>query len=308
LGHATRCVPIIKALLKKNNAVILGCTSLTEKILEQEFPRLERICLPEYSVSYSDKLPIWLKLVSQYSRIKSVINAENVMLQDLIRSRKIEVVVSDNRYGLYSKNIKSIMVCHQINVFTPFLNQFANKIHTTLLRNFNEIWVPDFEDGSKRLAGELSRNKHALNCNYIGPLSRLEKAPSEIEYDLLFMLSGPEPSQTNLLNSIISKVNSLRGKKIAIVSASETTLPLNDNVTFYKLPEAKQLSSIIARSKVIICRSGYSTLMDMFVLEKKELVLVPTKGQTEQEYLAEHWKNKFNASVLKETDLQHYNF
>jgi len=168
-------VPIIKALLENNNKVILGCTSLTEKILEQEFPQLEKIQLPEYAISYSSTMPIWFKLVSQYSRIKSIINQEHQLLKKLIRSKNIEVVISDNRYGLFSKDALSIIICHQINLIAPFLSKLANKIHVTLLKNFAEVWVPDFEDGSKKLAGELSRNKNDLKCKYLGPLSRLEK-------------------------------------------------------------------------------------------------------------------------------------
>ena len=301
-------MPIIKALLEKNNQVILGSTPLTEKILKQEFPQLERVLLPEYNVSYSDVLPLWLKLASQFSKIKSVIKEEHVGLQNVIKSKRIDIVISDNRYGLYSKDIKCVIVCHQINLFTPFLTTYANKVHSSLLRNFNEIWVPDFDDGSKKLAGDLSRNKHALNCKYIGPISRLDKMQSEIKYDLLFLLSGPEPIQSNLLNAVISKANTLLDKKIAIVSSSTIDVSMNTNVAFYKLPDAKTLSSIIAQSKKIVCRSGYSTLMDMYVLGKKELVLIPTKGQSEQEYLAKYWASKYESIHLSESELKKYNF
>lgn len=308
LGHATRCVPIIKALLESNNKVILGCTSLTEKILNEEFPQLEKVQLPEYAISYSNTMPIWFKLVSQYSRIKSIINREHQMLVNLIRTKNIEVVISDNRYGLFNKDILSIMVCHQINLVAPFLSKLANKIHATLLHNFNEIWVPDFEDGSRRLAGELSRNKLGFHCKYIGPLSRLEKVNNEITYDLLFLLSGPEPSQTNLLNSIISKVKGSSTKKIVIVSSANPSVTIIPSVTFFQLPSAKDLSAIISKSKVVICRSGYSTLMDMYVLGKKNLILIPTKGQTEQEYLAEYWSRKMDSVILKESEIKQYHF
>ncbi len=310
MGHATRCAPIIRALLSNGNTVVLGKTSSTEKIFQQEFPELERVELPEYNISYSSVLPLWLKLGSQYPKILNAIKDEHELLKTYISKHKIDIVISDNRYGLYSKNAHSIIVCHQLNLKTPFFEKWSNNTHVELLKKYNEVWVPDYKEKEKKLAGELSENLFGLNCKYIGPLSRLEKMEAEIKYDLLFLLSGPEPTQTDLLKSVINKLKDYR-RKVAIVSSSpicDDLRDLRENVFLIKLPNKNELSEIIAASKTIICRSGYSTLMDMHVLEKKELILIPTPGQTEQEYLAEYWSKKFKSVHLLESQLAAYTF
>lgn len=310
MGHATRCVPIIKDLLLNGNTVILGTTSLTEKIFNEEFPLLEREKLPEYNITYSSILPLWLKLGSQYPKILKAIKEEHELLEKYVLKHKIDIVISDNRYGLYSKSAHNIIVCHQLNLKTPFFEKWSNSTHVELLKKFHEVWVPDYEEKDKKLSGELSENVFGLNCKYIGPLSRLQKKEAEIRYDHLFLLSGPEPTQSDLLKSIIEKLKNYKGKAI-IVSSSPICDDLRDsreNVIFMKLPNAIQLSEIIAASKIIVCRSGYSTLMDMNVLGKKELILIPTPGQTEQEYLAEYWSKKFKSVCLPEGQLGTYTF
>ncbi|MBL7917859.1 MAG: glycosyltransferase [Bacteroidia bacterium] len=297
LGHATRCIPIIKTLLDNSNRVVLGVTKSTERVLLEEFPKLEKVYLPEYAIRYSALLPLWLKLLLQYPAIKRVVSNEHKLLNEIINTHKIDFVISDNRYGLYHSKIKSVIICHQLNLKTPFFTSFANRVHNKLLKKFSEIWVPDFEDKTIRLAGELSNNISNLNAVYIGPQSRLTKSVQASKYDYLFLLSGPEPLQGNFLDAVLKFSPELNGKKIAIVSGSRKNVQTNSNDNYFYLPDAKALSELVCCSDTIICRSGYSTLMDLNKLDKKELVLVPTKGQTEQEYLASYWKSKFGARV-----------
>jgi hypothetical protein len=121
LGHATRCVPVIKDLISRGNTVILGTTDLTEKIFKQEFPNLERVQLPKYNISYSSVLPLWLKLGTQYHKVLKVIKEEHALIEKYVQELKIDVIISDNRYGLHSAKVKSIIICHQLNLKTPFL-------------------------------------------------------------------------------------------------------------------------------------------------------------------------------------------
>jgi hypothetical protein len=292
-------------LLDKGNKVILGVTPLTELVLGQAFPQLQKINLPPYEIRYSLVLPIWLKLVFDLPRLRAVIKKEHQLLNEIVLKNNIDVVVSDNRYGLYHPNTKNIIVCHQINLITPFFSTFANMIHKKWLSKFSEVWVPDHQNRSKALAGKLSDNKWKLNCKYIGPLSRLIKLNSEQKYDQLFLLSGPDPQHSDLLNKVLALAKNNHSKKIAVVTSKKTEAVNGADV--FQLPDNKKLSELIASSKQINCRSGYSTLMDMHLLNKKDLVLIPTKGQTEQEYLAEHWKTHFNAIILNEDKLNNYN-
>ncbi len=305
LGHTTRCVPIIKQLLKNNNSVILGCTKLSEPIFQEEFPELKRVSLPEYSISYSRFLPLWLVLLLKLPHIQKVIKEENILLRKLVSTHKITMIISDNRYGLYHEKVRSAIICHQLNLKTPFLQNSINTYHTGLLKQFNEVWVPDYEDKNKSLAGELSENKFNLNCTYIGPLSRLTKIELPIIYDFLFLLSGPEPTQSQLLKQVIAKI---KHEKLRAAIATSSEINSTEGITLHRLPSNKQLSELIGQSNTMVCRSGYSTLMDMHVLGKRNLILIPTKGQTEQEYLSEFWQKNFKAVCLPEKYFQSHKF
>ncbi|MFT4524743.1 MAG: UDP-N-acetylglucosamine:LPS N-acetylglucosamine transferase, partial [Bacteroidia bacterium] len=56
---------------------------------------------------------------------------------------------------------------------------------------------------------------------------------------------------------------------------------------------ANQLQELMSKAKVVLSRSGYSTVMDLSVIGGKA-IFVPTPGQTEQQYLA----NLFHAEGL----------
>ena len=277
-GHATRCVPIIREL-QKNNKIILGVTPLTSTILEEEFPQLPKISLPEYKIRYSTFLPLWLKLIFDSRRISKVIKAEKDLTNEIIEKNKIDVVISDNRFGLYSKKTHSVFITHQLFLKSPFV-YFAQNINKNYILNFNEVWVPDFENEAESLSGELSHGIHFhKKVKYIGPKSRLQKTDGEKKYDYLFLLSGPEPQRSIFKNLLVEKVIKYPNLNFAMVSPEPTKTDFKNIQTFIS-PSQKNLSEIICASHKIICRSGYSTLMDLYFLEKKEIILVPTPGQT----------------------------
>lgn len=303
LGHATRCVPIIHGL-KTHYRVILGVTPITQVIFNEEFPELEKINVPSYNINYSARLPLSLKLLSDWPRISSVIKKEHALLDKLIAEHSIDSVISDSRFGLHSKKVHSIFITHQLFLKAPFGNFIAQNKNKKFILNFNEIWVPDYEDETKSLAGELSHGKHFHDkVSYIGPKGRLfSKDTIAIEYDYLFLLSGPQPQLSLLAKALLKKAQQYPRLKFALV-APENHSEIPPNVSSFVLPERKKLVQLIQQSKTVICRSGYSTLMDLHLLDKKEMVLIPTPGQTEQEYLAEYWKKKFNIRIICQRDV-----
>lgn len=307
LGHATRSVPIIKQLLK-NNTVILGVTPLTKLIFDEEFPELKKIDLPAYNIKYSKVLPLWIKLGLSSPRISRIIAEENKLSEKIITENKVDVIVSDNRFGLHSDKIHSVFITHQLFLKAPVFGGLGNKINQNYISNFNEVWVPDFENEAESLAGELSHGTHIdKNVKYIGPLSRLADvitAAEKDKYDYLILLSGPEPTRTELEKELL-KLTTKSSKRIALVRGfgfRVSGLKL-DTVEAFDLPTKEELKKIILSSKKIICRSGYSTLMDMHLLGKKDLILIPTPGQSEQEYLAEYWKKKFGTEHLPQNKI-----
>jgi len=307
LGHATRSVPIIKGLLKENT-VILGVTPLTKLVFDEEFPELKNVELPAYNVKYSKILPLWIKLGLSSPRISRIIADENKVLRKIIEENKIDVVISDNRFGLYSDKIHSVFITHQLFLKAPVFENFGSKINQNYISKFNQVWVPDLEEASKSLSGELSHgNLFHANVKYIGPQSRLADVIAEIEkdkYDYLILLSGPEPTRTELENILVEKVKSSH-KKMALVRGSELRVHSSEmkNINVFDFPTKEELKKLILSSKKVICRSGYSTLMDMHLLGKKELILIPTPGQTEQEYLADYWEKKFGTQTLRQSEI-----
>ena len=312
LGHATRSVPIIKQLLK-NNTVILGVTPLTGKIFDEEFPQLKKIDLPAYNIKYSSILPLWLKLGLSSPRISRIIADEHKLLSKIISENKIDAVISDNRFGLYSEKINSVFITHQLFLKAPVFENFGSKLNQKYFNNFNEVWVPDYEEENKSLSGELSHGKNLFhkNIQYIGPQSRLQDVICEVEkdkYDYLILLSGPEPTRTVLEEELFKKIKS-SGKKIAFVRGSKFKVEGSklDALEVFDFPTKEELKKLILSSRKIICRSGYSTLMDMHLLGKKDLILIPTPGQTEQEYLADYWKIKFGSEHLSQNKISTFN-
>lgn len=305
LGHVTRCVPLIKKL-SLNNTIILGITPLTQLIFENEFPELKKIHIEPYRISYSKRLPILWVLMLNYWRIKYVIKKENTQLKQIVSENKIDVVISDNRLGLYHSSVESVYITHQLNIQAGIFSKLANSIHQGYMKHYNVVWIPDYENEEQSLAGNLSHASPIKNSKYIGPLSRLEKNTSkELSIDYLFLLSGPEPQRTNLENTLIEIANKTT-KKIALVRGANQPLKTEilNHVTPYDLPDAETLSQLITLADTIICRSGYSTLMDMHELRKTKLILIPTPSQTEQVYLANYWKEKFGAKVITQSQLK----
>lgn len=316
LGHATRSVPIIKQLLK-NNTVILGITPLTKFIFDEEFPELKKIELPAYNIKYSKILPLWINLGLSFPRISQIIADENKFLDKIISENKIDAVISDCRFGLYSEKIHSVFITHQLYLKAPVFENFGRKINQKYILNFNEVWVPDFDTSEssqerESLSGELSHGApFHKNVKYIGPQSRLSDVICDVEknkYNYLILLSGPEPGRTTLEEALLKKAN-VSDKKIALVRGSGFKVQDSrfKGIDVFDFPKKKELKKLILSSDKIICRSGYSTLMDMHLLGKKELILIPTPGQSEQEYLAEYWKNAFGTTTLLEKNIQHFN-
>lgn len=289
-----------------NNVVVLGVTKTTSIIFDEEFPQLQKVEVIPYNIKYSRALPVAVKLLLDAPRIFRVIKQERKQLEQIIKDYKINVVISDNRFGLSSKNVESIYITHQLNVQAGIFSTIANKIHHYYIKQFNAVWVPDFEDETTSLSGKLSHYHSLKNVTYTGPLSRLSKnASSNKQFEYLCLLSGPEPLRSELERTLIDKANK-SDKNICIVRGTNKELRsfVNKNVNTINTPSANELSSLIMNSKTVVCRSGYSTLMDLHYLNKHSCVLIPTPGQEEQEYLADYWSRKSGFKVIHEKDLK----
>ena len=296
LGHATRCIPLIRHLLLEGHEVVLGVCSGTAPVLRHEFPQLKTINLPAYKVQYS-KYP-WgfaLKLVLQLPHLFQVIRAEHRALNKALETEGITHVISDNRYGLWHSSVHTSILCHQVHLqwpFMPWLEPLLNAVHYRLLNRFHTCFIPDTPN--HHYAGVLSTPLKGLKrFTYIGPLSRFaSNTKMKNNDDVLIVLSGPEPQRTILETNILNQFASshLKGILVRGSSSAKPLIHVPKQLQVIDLAQSESLHQLMATANVIICRSGYSTLMDLAVLNKKAL-LIPTPAQTEQVYLANWWTN-----------------
>ena len=306
MGHTTRCIPIINALLKANYEPVLASDGDALLLLQKEFPLLQSVELPSYNISYPKKgKNLKLKLFFQLPAIISAVRKERKIVAQLIENENIAGIISDNRFGVYSEKVPSVYVTHQLNVLSGKTTFITSKIHQQLIRKFEECWVPDIE-GIPNYSGELGHlKKHHLNLKYLGILSRFQPKHLEIKYDLLLLLSGPEPQRTLLEHKLLKEFEHFNGKILMVrgvlKSTSEITAPINFNIVNYLL--ANELEDAINQSKVVIARSGYSTIMDLAALEKKAF-FIPTPGQFEQEYLAKMLQENSVAPYAKQDEFK----
>ncbi len=293
-----------------DNVVILGVTKTTSLIFNEEFPQIQKVEIIPYNIKYSKALPVAVKLLLDAPRIFNVIKQERKQLEQIIKDYKIDVVISDNRFGLSSKNVESIYITHQLNIQAGIFSSIANKTHHYYIKQFNAVWVPDFEAKNMCLSGKLAHHHSLKNVTYIKPLSRLSKdITTGDKYEYLCLLSGPEPLRSELERTLIDKANK-SDKSICIVRGTNKELRsfVNKNINTINTPSAIELSNLIINSKTIVCRSGYSTLMDLHHLNKQNCILIPTPGQEEQEYLAKFWNAKAGFKVIHEKELKSFRF
>ncbi len=296
LGHATRCIPIIKELILQNIEVFIVADGSNYILLKKEFPSTVFLRYKGYEIKYSrDKKFFSLKLFLQFPKVSWRVYKENKWLRNVIKKYSIDAVISDNRFGMFTKKIPCVYITHQLHIETgnQFSNLIARKIHYYFIKKFDQCWIPDLEVNG--LAGKLSHPKKMLpNTIYIGPLSRFYSSTyPDTRFDLLISISGPEPQRTIFENKILSQLKDFIGKVIFVrgLPYEEKQLPYFNQVQFYNHLPSKELNEMIINSKMIIGRSGYTTVMDLAALKKKA-ILVPTPGQSEQEYLANYLSSK----------------
>lgn len=312
LGHATRCIPIINEQLSAGNQVIIAAAGSSNQLLKEEFPQLEFVDIPGYDIQYS-KSKFWLpfKIAGQLPGIFATIKAENEWLKKMVPEKNINVVIADNRPGLCHDKIKTIYITHQLCIKSKngFLQKQMQRLHYKYINRFTECWVPDFE-GKENLAGELSHPLKLPNIpvQYIGPQSRFEYKEEAIKYKLLMLLSGPEPQRTILENKLITQLSTFKEPVLFVRGVyDESKIPGFNNVNFVNHLSSVELNKAILQSEIIIARSGYSTIMDLVKLKKKA-ILIPTPGQTEQEYLAEYLNGKGLFTAFKQNEFSIKNF
>lgn len=313
LGHATRCIPIIKELQRQGAKVILASDGAAFDLLKQEFPNLEIHTLPAYNIRYPFRSMIFSMAIQMPKILRGAIT-EHFWLKNFIKNNAVDAVISDNRYGFFSRKTCSIFMTHQVNILVPnrFFQPFVNIVNHFFIKKFDVCWIPDFEK-EPNLAGKLSHgNFHKkLKIKYLGTVSRFEKKYFSKKYRAAIILSGPEPQRSILEKKMRHQLASLKqndGLFLLIRGTNaldeSSAIPLISNLEIHDLLTRDVLNQKVIESEVVLCRSGYSSIMDLVALQKAA-ILIPTPGQTEQEYLAAELmrQNQFFSQSQDDFDL-----
>ena len=306
LGHASRIIPLINRYLEQGDNVIIAGSGLSLNLLKKQFPTLESIEIPSFKMKYSaGKSQVWA-VAKAFPRLIYYSIREHSALKRIVKEKNIDFIISDNRFGLYHKTVPSAYITHQLLIKLPkgwaWLEPFVAFVHRCIINRFTECWVPDFEDMSESLAGELSHpTKKPRNVRYIGILSRFSKrctpyGRENITTNLaLAILSGAEPQRTIFENELFISLQNNPSENIILVQGkieAEQKVSKVGKVTVYNFMSSEELQEYILKADEIICRSGYSSIMDLHALGKLlNATLIPTPGQTEQEYLAKYISN-----------------
>jgi uncharacterized protein (TIGR00661 family) len=304
LGHATRCIPIIKALQENDYVPIIASDGIALELLRKEFPYLQSLELPSYQIEYAKngKNFKW-KLLQNCPKMIEAVLEEKKMVKKWIKKHSIDGIISDNRLGVFSQKVPSVFITHQLNVMTGSTTWITSKLHQHIIKKYVECWVPDFE-GIPNLTGKLGHIKNPdFELKYIGPLSRLQKKDIPKLYDLMIILSGPEPQRGLLEEKLKKEVLHFGGNMIFIKGVIEKDQKKEQigNVVYYNFMNTRQLEQTFNESEIVLCRSGYTTIMDLAKLEKKAF-FIPTPGQYEQQYLAEKLKKEGLVPYAKQAD------
>lgn len=300
LGHASRCIPIIRELRKQGAHVVIAADDRPLALLKEEFPQCETVRLPGMGVSYPRHVSMSVFMALKAPRFFQAIKEEQENLDQIVRNYQIDGVISDNRYGLHHEKVPSVLITHQLFIQAPIFKRLLKRITANYIEKYDECWIPDFK-GKDNLSGDLSHQSNDLeNLRFVGPLSRFmgkDSSSSNLSFKrkLMVILSGPEPSRTDCEKKLFKQLEKVDFDVLfvrGLVGASTHTEVFRHGKVEVKshLP-TEEMRKEILQSEVILSRSGYSSVMDLAVLGKKA-ILIPTEGQTEQEYLAKHLRAK----------------
>ncbi|MBP5418962.1 MAG: hypothetical protein J6Y72_04050 [Bacteroidales bacterium] len=298
LGHATRLIPIIRSLLAKGDEVVVAGSGSSLQLLRSEFPLLECVPLRSFSPKFSSNLPQWIMISLQVPKFLICMYVEHYRTEQIVRKMHIDEIISDNRYGVCSSLCKSSIITHQLSPLpwrgsSYIVNSIISRIVGRWISRFDECLIPDYASDGNGLSGRLSVSQYVkCKTTCIGLQSRLvdDDHNRHENIDVLALISGPEP-QRSILEQLVLTVAKHSRREFLVVNGTITAIDkVCDNVRIVGSPSAAELKAYIKSAKTIICRSGYSTLMDLMLMGRRA-ILVPTPGQAEQEYLAERCKD-----------------
>ena len=310
LGHAARCVPLIERYLETGDEVVLGGDGESLLLLRRHFPHLRVLPLGALTLRYSSgdsQVGAMLKGLPQI--LRSAIK-DHRLLRQRLAFEHFDLVVSDNRFGLFWSDTRCVYITHQLHIPLPrayrWLEPCVSALHGLIYRQYDEVWVPDYADMEQCLSGKLGHphKVYTPHVVYINPLSRFARIKTSVNteeintnstYDVVAVLSGLEPQRSLLEEEVIRRYQHTN-KRVLIVEGilhKPPTVIQKDAITIVPYMDDSVLAKVLLAANKIIARAGYSTIMDfatLDVLHKAELIATP--GQPEQMYLQDFVHNR----------------
>ena len=301
LGHATRDIPIIRTLLDHGHEVTIAACGNARSVLEQEFPTCTSRDFPDYSVPFSANSLFLARFIVSFPQLLQGIACERRNLATMLAEEKYDLIISDNRLGVYSNEIPSLFISHQLHFHLPMamwpLELAGIRLNSCLHEMYDRVIVPDNPPGPLSLGGKLSRAESDVTRDrayYAGILTstRVRDVPQDLDY--LILVSGPEPQRTELEHLLLPRVKDLPGTVTVLLGSPQTsgTTRQSEQCTIMSYASTEEKELLMNRARCIICRSGYTTMMELAELKKREALLIPTPGQPEQEYLADYYEKR----------------
>ena len=299
LGHATRSLPVIRKLIKEDNEVTIISNGRSLELLKKELGEdIEYFDIPDYPMLLSENSRQFMaKSVVYWPSFIARMESGLQKLKKILENRKCDRIISDARYDFYSRTIPSFFISHQIRIMNPLRIKMFERgseiFNLFFFKRFAGVIVPDYKEDN--LSGNLSHNLRKINENelhYVGVLSDFKKKKTKKDIDFLISISGPEPQRTILEEKLLPQVDELEGKIIITLGKTENKEKFNTkNIETYSFLSKEKREDFLNRAKLVISRSGYSTILDLAVIGTKAL-MTPTPGQIEQEYLGQYHNKK----------------
>lgn len=301
LGHASRDIPIVRELLDRGHQVTVASSGNALELLRREFPQCHFLTFEDYPIPYSStrfflpKFTAYLPLM-----IKATLD-ERRNLSRILSRGSYDMIISDNRMGVYSKEIPSFFITHQLRFSVPVylwpVEILTLYINGLIHSKFDGVIVPDNEPGAATLSGKLSRSFLAMTngrAYYSGILCSPEKMDVREDLDYLVIISGPEPQRTKLEEILLPQVKDLPGRKVVLLgSPQESSVDRPDEgIVIHSYVPDREKMELLNRARFVVSRSGYTTMMEVAELEKRHGLFIPTPGQTEQEYLSRYYRRR----------------
>ncbi len=299
LGHASRSLPVIRALINEGHEVTILTSGRGLRMLRNELgDSAEFMDIVSYPEPYTQgRFSFYLKFSAKVPSMIRTFRKEHEIVKKLLAEKKYHRIISDNRYGVYSRSIPSFLITHQLRLIAPkrigFIERIGERFVASHDEHFDTFIVPDDEEGT--LSGDLAHNLKYLPKNkilYSGPLSDFSRKETKQDIDLLISISGPEPQRSLFEKMVFNEQKHFPKNTVITLGKSETFREGHwKKARVYTYLSKEEREDIMNRSKLILSRSGYSTIMDLAVLGKRA-IFVPTPGQTEQEYLSRYHMEK----------------